>query len=99
MSQVVEVPDSHIEEGVAHQTLDEAGCPFNWKDVIGDLFQVRHSRLPPQNAAVAVWYKGRWFYVDERDNSSKSSFNLLLEMFNLEIRAGGASQGPLLTIS
>jgi hypothetical protein len=50
---------------------------------MGDLFQVHHSRLRPRNVAVAVWYKGRCFYIDDCDNSSKSTFNLLAEMFNL----------------
>jgi len=52
----------------------------------------------PHHAAVAVQHRGYWFYVDETDLDSKSTFNLLLELFNLEIRAGGGAQIPLLTI-
>ena len=64
----------------------------------GDLFCVRVQRYRPRHAAVAVPYRGYWFYVDETDLDSKSTFNLLLELFNLEIRAGGGAQLPLITI-
>lgn len=98
LSHVVEVPDSHIEKKIVQQTFDETGCPFDWKEVVGDLFQVHYSHLPPHNAAVAIRHRGLWFYIDDSDISSKSTFNLLLELFNLEIRAGGGAQIPLLTI-
>lgn len=98
LSHVVEVPDSHIDNGYVQQTYDVTGCPFDWKDMVGDLFQVHYSLLPPTHAAVAVKHRGLWFYVDDCDISSKSTFNLLLELFNLELRAGGGAQIPLLTI-
>lgn len=98
LSHVVEVPDSHLEKGYVQPTFDEAGCLFDWRDMMGDLFQVHYSRICPRHAAVAVKYRGLWFYIDDRDISSKSTFNLLLELFNLEIRAGGGAQIPLLTI-
>ena len=79
-------------------TLDHNRFAFNWKDVMGDLFQVHSSRLPPHDAAVRVTFRGYWFYIDDSDISSKSTFNLMLELFNLEIRAGGGQQLPLLTI-
>ncbi|MCH7685105.1 MAG: hypothetical protein IH899_00230 [Planctomycetes bacterium] len=72
--------------------------PFDWGEMTGDLFSVRVQRFRPHHAAVAVQHRGYWFYVDETDLDSKSTFNLLLELFNLEIRAGGGAQIPLLTI-
>lgn len=99
LAQVVETPQSHINKGYARQTIDPAtGCPFDWKDILGDLFQVHYGKLPPRNAAVSVQHRGHWFYIDETDFDSKATFNLLLELFNLEIRAGGGAQIPLLTI-
>jgi hypothetical protein len=98
LSHVVEVPKSHIGKGYVQQTLDGSGCLFNWKEVVGDLFQVHYGRLPPRNPAVAVKYRGNWFYIRDSDISSKSTFKLLLELFNLEIRAGGGAQISLLTI-
>lgn len=98
LSHVIEVPESHYEKGFVRETLDEDGNRFDWKEMVGDLFQVHYSRLPPRNTAVSVKHRGHWFYVDDSDISSKATFNLLLELFNLEIRAGGGAQIPLLTI-
>ena len=64
----------------------------------GDLLCVHVRRFRPWKAAVAVPFKGHWFYIEECDIDSKRTFDLLLELFNLEIRTGGGAQGPLLTI-
>ena len=88
--------DPHGKQKQSPCTLD--GHVFDWNQMSGDLFQVHCSLLCPTDAAVKVKYKGYWFYVCECDLDSKSTFNLLLELFNLEIRAGGGAQIPLLTI-
>ena len=94
----ITVPDCHNEQGLVQQTTRQDGQPFNWSDMTGDLFKVHVQRRRPKHAAVAVEHRGYWFYVDETDLDSMSTFNLLLELFNLEIRAGGGAQIPLLTI-
>ena len=38
LSQVVEVPESHIKDGQVQVTLDHNRFAFDWKDVMGDLF-------------------------------------------------------------
>ncbi len=92
------MPDAHLEKGLVRQTYDREGRPFDWSDMTGTMFRVCVQRIRPRNAAVAVQHDGYWFYVDETDSGSMSTFNLLLELFNLEIRAGGGGQSPLLTI-
>lgn len=94
----INVPDSHVEKGFVRTTTDYSGVEFDWDELTGDLFRVHVQKLPPKDAAVAVRYQGHWFYIPECDLDSKSTFNLLLELFNLEIRAGGGAQIPLLTI-
>jgi len=98
LSQVVVVPESYIEEGYMQETVYEFDCPFDWKEVVGDLFQVHYSRFCPRHAAVAVKYGKYWFYIRDDDINLKSTFILLLELFNLEIRVGGGAQIPLPTI-
>ncbi|MFP6764705.1 MAG: hypothetical protein VB858_13850, partial [Planctomycetaceae bacterium] len=98
LSHGISVPQSHLEQHRVRQTFDSHGCVFNWGDMTGDLFRVNVQRLRPRNAAVAVRHAGYWFYIDEADLDSKSTFNLLLELFNLQIRAGGNTQIPILTI-
>jgi hypothetical protein len=46
---------------------------------------------------VAVQYRGSWFYIDDSDLSSKSTFNLLGQLFELQAGEAGGSV-PLLTL-
>jgi hypothetical protein len=46
---------------------------------------------------VAVHYKDHWFYVDESDQDSKSTFSLLVELSRLEL-TGKSGPGPQLTL-
>lgn len=99
LSQPVEVPYAHVKNGIVRQTIHQAtNCPFDWQEIFHDLFRVQTSKLPPSGSAVAIKHNEHWFYIDESDIESKRTFNLLLELFNLEIRAGGGAQIPLLTI-
>ena len=98
LSHGISVPCDDIENGYVQSTFDYEGQPFDWNEMTGDLFQVKVHRKRPHDAAVAVKYRDHWFYIPECDLDSKSTFNLLLELFNLEIRAGGGAQIPLLTI-
>jgi hypothetical protein len=97
LSNAVEVPDDHGERGLVTTTLDEAGQPFDWTRVTGDLLRVHSQTWPPVGAAVAVQHRGHWFYIDDTDLNSKSTFALLSQLFALQ--AGGAeSTTPVLTL-
>jgi hypothetical protein len=48
---------------------------------------------------VAVRHRGHWFYIDDADRTSKETFELLLELYNLETRGGGAANIPVLTLN
>ncbi|HUU97946.1 MAG TPA: hypothetical protein VM487_19590, partial [Phycisphaerae bacterium] len=97
LSQVVEVPESHRRRGYVTTTLDEEDQPFDWWQVMGDLLKVHCRAPPPGDAAVAVRYRGWWFYIPDDDLSSKSTFALLGQLFALQ--AGGAkSVPPVLTL-
>ena len=99
LSQPIEVPRAHIEKGFVRETIDPAtGCPFDWQEIFHELFEVHSGSLPPLHAAVSIQYRGHWFYIEDADIDSKRTFNLLIELFNLKIRAGGGAQIPLLTI-
>ena len=99
LSQGIDVPVCHMEQGLVTFTYDEFGQPFDWRQMTHDLLQVHVSDAPPcEAAAVSVHYRGHYFYIADSDQNSKSTFNLLIEMFNLKVRAGGGAQIPLLTI-
>ena len=98
LSQGISIPIEHQELGLVTLTLDENGNPFNWEELTGDLIRVFSCKHRPKNAAVAVKFKGYWFYIDDRDLNTQSTFTLLVELFGIEVRAGGGG-GFLYTLS
>ena len=54
-----------------------------------------HAR--PPDAHVAVKYKDYWFYIEDTDQETKSTFSLLMELARLEL-TGKAGPGPQLTL-
>jgi hypothetical protein len=52
----------------------------------------------PEDAYVAVKHRDTWFYVDDRDKSSKRFFNAVYDLFNMEIAPSGGGGSPILTI-
>lgn len=67
-------------------------------ELTGDLLRVCCSAHCPKTAAVAVPYKGYWYYIDDADLNSQSTFILLVELFGIEVRAGGGG-GFLYTLN
>ena len=96
LSQGVDIPEEHQSNGLVTLTVDHAGCPFDWSEMMHDLFTIHACKKRPDCAAVAVEYRGYWYYIDERDESSLSTFTLLIELFGIEVHAGGG--GFLYTI-
>jgi len=62
-------------------------------------FRVRSAKehKRPPGAHVAVPYKDYWFYIDDTDQETKSTFSLLMELARLEL-AGKTGPGPQLTL-
>ena len=86
-SRSVQVPDQHLQAGLA--APDE--------DVLGDMLTIKSSEEKPANAAIAVPYKGTWFYIEANDLNSKATFLRLNALF--EVTAGRvAGTDPILTI-
>jgi hypothetical protein len=98
LSQAVEPSAADEEAGRVTVTRDPEGDRFDWSRVVGDLLRIRSADQAPAGAAVRVFYRGRWFFVDDSDRRSKATFNLL--SFLLAIQAGGEPgvRGPLLTL-
>ena len=95
----VEVPPCHVAEGLARVTVEADGTVFDYQQVLGGLFHVcwAKGKKRPANAAVAVCYKGHWFYIDEADHDTRATFALMVQLSRLELgtKAGGA---PVLTL-
>jgi len=92
LSQAIETPARHQAAGIVTTTEDAAGQPFDWTAVTGDLLRVHTKPSRPTGEAVAVRHRGNWYYLDDSDLTSKSTFALLGELFALQ--AGGAQTVP-----
>lgn len=97
LSHAISVPLEHQACGLTVVTTDEAGQVFEWTDISGDLLNVKCCKEKPKCAAVAVKYRCHWFYIDDRDHSSKATFALLVQLFELQA-GGGTGKGPVLTL-
>jgi hypothetical protein len=98
LSQGISIPEEHMAAGLVTLTRDQDGNPFNWEQMTGDLIRISSCDHCPKKAAVAVKYKGYWFYIDDSDLNSQSTFMLLVEMFGIEVRGGGGG-GILYTLN
>ena len=97
LSQGVEVPARDREAGRVTVTRAADGGEFAWSTITGGLMRIRHQARPPARAYVAVPYRDAWFYIDDADLDSKSTFALLGQLF--ELQSGEVKiAGPLLTL-
>ncbi len=84
LSKAVEVSQIDVKNGNLTVTRHDTGEPFDWKEVTGELIRISSRASRPAQAAVAVNYRGSWFYIDDSDLESKSTFSLLVQLFALQ---------------
>jgi hypothetical protein len=98
LSQNVDVPDEHKAAGLVTVTRNADGSPFPWSHTpAGSRFKVRWSASPPTSAYTAIPYRDHWFYLEDSDLESKSSFMLMTQVFRLQAGTVQATS-PVLTI-
>ena len=97
LSQSVQVPEADVAQGFVTVTRDAEGQAFDWQEVTEGLLAIKSSPNPPDNASVAVYYRNSWFYIDDSDLDSKSTFVLLGQVYQLQ--SGDAKAvAPVLTL-
>ena len=97
VSQGVRVPPEDESKGRVTVTRTDQGEPFDWKRVTEDLFTVHWSEDEPDDQPLRAYYRDHWFFVDDADLSSKSTFSLLLLWLQLQSR-DVQSGVPVLTL-
>ena len=93
LSKGVDVPSADLTKGHVFPVSIDRANPQN--PIVP--MHVRTSRTLPEEAFVAIQYRGHWFYVDESDLQSKRMFTLLMFLFELQAPAGGGA-APLITL-
>jgi len=97
LANAVEVPREHADAGMVTLTRTSAGEPFDWRVLMDKVFRVSVSPTKSDSAFVQVRYRDHWFFIDDRDLNSKSTFALLTHLFNLK-SSEEKMLGPLLTV-
>ncbi len=98
LSQNVDVPQHHIDEGLVNTTKTKLGTDFNWNETpAGEFFKIQFSADYPKQAFLTVPYRGYWFFIADNDLKSKSTFMLLTQLFDLQAGQNQYS-GPTLTL-
>jgi hypothetical protein len=92
LSAAVEVPEQ--DQGNGATTDYPAPGP------IGKQLRIRHAKVRPDHAAVAVQYRDGWFYIDDNDRATKQFFRLLGTLWSVVVAesAANSSAAPVLTI-
>jgi hypothetical protein len=93
LSKGVDVPKTDLTAGRALSVTTELENPPTPLVPL----HVQTSPTSPEQAFVAVQYRGDWFYVDDSDLRSQRTFTLLMFLFELQAPAGGGA-APLLTL-
>jgi hypothetical protein len=96
----IDVPDEHVTTGLVPLTLAPDGTTFDMRSVTDGLFHVYTcaGRKPPPTAYVAVKYRGYWYYIDDADQASKTTFALVLQLARIDFGAQEPTGGPFLTL-
>jgi hypothetical protein len=98
LSEGIEVPGEHREQGLVKTYIDSDGEVIDRSQYVQDLLHIRSSTYPPKDAAVAIQYRGYWFYIANDDPDSKHTFAMLTALFSLLGGQGASSQAPVLTL-
>ena len=96
----IEVPPEHVAAGLATQPVAPDGTPFDTRAVTDGLFLVHTSKghKPPPFAYTSVKYRGYWYYIDDRDQASKATFALVLQLARVDFAVQEPTGGPFLTL-
>lgn len=97
LSHSVNAPKAHEAAGLVTNSNTKSSATTSWYEFLGEQFQVASSKTAPEQAFVMIEYRDHWFWIDDSDLSSKTTFNLMLFLLSLQ---SAASEGaaPLLTI-
>jgi len=84
LSEAVEVPEKDIVEGRVTVTKTDEGEVFDWAEITGELLRIHNSPNQPVDVSLLIFYRNYWFYINDSDLISKSTFSLLAQIYALQ---------------
>jgi hypothetical protein len=94
LSSFIAVPEAHVADRRVAPTAETEMGPSG---PIRPLIRIGSAPDRPADAFLAVPYRGYWFWIDDRDMTSKRLFTFLMFMFTL-VETGTKDGAPVLTI-
>lgn len=97
LSHAIDIPNEHAFQGLVTRSNVGSNETSDWSQFNSGLFTVRAGTEQPEASAVSVFYRDHWYWIEDSDLESKTTFNLVLFLLALQ---SAASDGvsPLLTI-
>lgn len=95
LSHGVMIPAEDLAGGRVTRTLTEAGAPFDWDQMLGDVLRIESAGDKPQRPAVAIPYRSGWFFIRDDDLQSKTTFSLLAQLITLQAGPAPAAGATL----
>lgn len=93
ISAAAEVPPEHVAEKRVNPTMESEG-----EGLKPPMVRILYSSYRPGDEFAAVPYRDGWFWIDDRDYTSKKLFSFL--MFVMALTETGVKDGaPIVTIS
>jgi hypothetical protein len=93
LASYIEVPERDVIEGRVYAPPRTAEQLRDYPPIL----RIRSSKDQPTEAFSAVEYRGHWFWLDDRDVQSKTTFNFIMLMFSLT-ETGDSTNHPILTV-
>ena len=84
LSEAVEIPEQDIVEGRVTVTKTDDGELFDWAEITGELLRIHNSPNQPVDVSLLIYYRNYWFYINDSDLISKSTFSLLAQIYALQ---------------
>jgi hypothetical protein len=94
MASYVDVPPGHVAENRASPGFADVGAAASG---LKPLIRVHSGTERSADAFVAIRYRDMWFWIDDRDLTSKGMFSFLMFLFTLT-ESGGGQVSPVLTV-
>lgn len=97
VAQGIEAPLPHLLAGMVRRTVRADQSPFDWSELLHDVFQVHSSAEEPAEASVVIFYRGYYFFIPDSDLETKSTFVLLTQL--MALHSAPPQSGPVMSFS
>jgi len=87
----IEVPLSDVEDGRVMRTMNSGTSAQ-------PLIRVHNGVSKPDDKHVSVFYRDKWYWVNDTDIYSKTTFQFLMVLFSLTERGTASNLAPVITV-